>query len=176
MLSTTLHRLAAATLTALLSALTPAHAKDLRVHAFECKTFGGKPIDLAFSLQNDSTTERMHLVCPIPDSSSFPKASIKTLNLHGFDNGGEFEGSTFVGVRAQLCTSAWHTTGGQCTPLYYVDNRVGDFTFQMLPRSNQAWTQGNFADFGYIHIMLPKKNANGRSTLRGYYLSDQPPF
>jgi hypothetical protein len=46
-------------LAASFTAMTGAHARDARVHAFACKTFGGVPIDFNFSLQNDSSTEYM---------------------------------------------------------------------------------------------------------------------
>lgn len=172
--------LTAAALIASLAAPTAVQARDMRVHAFDCKTFGGKPIDLGFALQNDSSTETMNVVCPIPDSSSFPKASIKTLNVHGFDNGGPMPGEVIRGVRAHLCTSLWYTTGGGCTSFDLAGGSTGDYSLQLLPVSfssaHRGWTSTSIGDFGYLRVLLPRKDANGRATFRGYYISDQPPF
>ena len=171
----------AAALAATLSVAAPpaAQAREVRVHAFDCKTFGGRPIDLDFALQNDSSTEVMSVVCPIPDSSSFPKASIRTLNVHGFDNG-ESTGEVTSGVRAHLCTSSWFTTGGVCTSFALAGGLPGDYALGLLPlpfdSTQRGWTQNNVADFGYLRVLLPKKGAHGRATFRGYFLSDAAPF
>ena len=153
-----------------------AAAADRRVHAFDCRSFGGAPIDRDFSLQNDSPNEDMHVVCAIADDSRLPKAKIRTLNLHGFNNDGEFSGASRVGVRAQMCRSTWHTTGGACTAFQIPGNGALDYTLTMLPvlvsSRDKGWTQEVFADFGYIHLILPKKNENGRASFRGYYISD----
>jgi hypothetical protein len=171
---------AAATLIASLAAPAVVHAREMHVHAFACTTFGGKPIDLGFALQNDSATETMAVICAIPDSSSFPKASIKTLNLHGFDNGADMPGEVIDGVRAHLCTSVWHTTGGGCTSFEPAGGLPGDYTLQLLPVSisspHRGWTSTTISDFGYVRVLLPRKDANGRATFRGYFISDQPPF
>jgi hypothetical protein len=170
---------AAALAASLLAVPTAAPAREVRVHAFDCKAFGGRPIDLGFALQNDSSTETMSVVCPIADSSSFPKASIRTLNVHGFDNG-ESTGEVIPGVRAHLCTSSWFTTGGGCTGFDYAGGSPGEYALGLLPvqssSAHRGWTQDNVADFGYLRVLLPKKGTHGRATFRGYFMSDAPPF
>lgn len=147
-----------------------AHAREARIHAFDCKTFGGTPVDRDFSLQNDSTTQFMNIVCPIPDTSSFPKASIATLNIHGFDNGGT---PGAIGVRGRICASTWHTTGGFCTGFETSGGAVAaDYSLRLVGASR--WRTDQLADFGYIHISLPPKNPQGvRASFRGYFMSDQ---
>jgi hypothetical protein len=155
------------------AAISGAEARDARVHAFDCKTFGGTPIDLDFSLQNDSPTETMSILCPIPDTSAFPKAAIKTLNIHGFDNYNGPHGAT-VGVHGRICTSVWYTTSGTCG-IFNADfgSVPRDYSLNLLDFGSR-WTPDSAADFGYVHIVLPPKNSNGvRASFRGYFLSDK---
>lgn len=171
--------LVAAAVIASLGAPSAAHSREVRVHAFACQTFGGRAIDLGFALQNDSSTETMSVVCAIPDNNTLPKASIRTLNVHGFDNGASV-GEVIPGVRAQLCTSVWYTTGGGCTSFRYAGGLVADYGLGLLPlpasSAHRGWTSTNLGDFGYLRVVLPPKAATGRATFRGYFISDQPPF
>jgi hypothetical protein len=168
---------ATAVLIASLAAPMQVQARDMRVHAFDCKTFGGKPIDLNYALQNDSDTEAMSVVCAIPDSNTFPKASIRTLNVHGYDNGGDLPNESAHGVRAHLCSAIWHTTGGGCTVMRLASAFGHDYTMSLLPLASWSphggWTSTTAGDFGYLRVVLPKKHPYyGRATFRGYFISD----
>ena len=79
--------LAAASLGVVAGASTDASAWWVRSHASNCMTLGGSAVfDLSFSVQNDSTTSRMVLLCPATDSSSTLKQSTVAMNVHGYDD------------------------------------------------------------------------------------------
>lgn len=152
---------------ALLAALaTGAEAKEARVHAFDCKTFGGKPADRAFALANDSTTEYMVVVCPIADTSAFRKEEIKALNVHVTNN------SRSGKIQAQICRSAWGTTGGLCGgPVSALD--LGDHTLTITWwHFGEIWPSQNRADFGYLWVILPPKDGGGHASFRGYFTAN----
>jgi hypothetical protein len=167
----TINRLMTVALFAWGAITTHAEAKEARVHAFACKTFGGMPIDHDFSLQNDSPDQEMYVVCPLPDTSGFRKDEIRTLNVHVHIPNPT---SPTRQITAKLCTSTWYATRGKCgfgTALFL----SGDRTIELdsLDYFKEILTVDHASDFGYLHLNLPPKSTNGsRSAFRGYFISN----
>jgi hypothetical protein len=155
---------AATVLSAMAVAPSQADAAWTRNHASHCMTLGGTPIDYLWSIQNDSTTSAMLALCPIPDDDRFPKTSIRTINVHGYD------GSTAASVTVAACYSDAFVTGGACgNGATSSLAGTGDYGLGAVPpAAPNNWVA---SDFGYIYVYIPAKQGASRSTLRGYYTS-----
>ena len=135
-----------------------------KTHAFDCTTLGGTPLDTGYALHNDSPTQDMIALCAIADTNFFPKGSIITLDVHGFD------GNTSQSAAAQACRSTLGTTGGGCGPMATTSvTGTGDY---MLKPSLQQWTIATINDVGYVWVRIPYKQGSSRSHFRGYVHSE----
>jgi hypothetical protein len=143
-----------------------ASAWNVRHHASDCTVFGGAPIDLSMSIQNDSTTSAMVLICPVTDTDTMPKASDVNVNIHGFDN------STVAGtpgaIFAATCRSNWDVVGGACAP-QFVSSGVVQVNTSL---NHSVWTPDRYNDFGYAFVSIPAKQGSFRSSFRGYFQSN----
>jgi hypothetical protein len=106
------------------------------------------------------------LICPFPDDSAFPRPSIRTMNVHGYD------ASDTHAVAVSACVTYWGVNGAACgTPGTGSSGTgwVGDFTIK--PALN-VW-QTNWADFPYFYVFLPPAvNGTARAYFRGVWVSD----
>ncbi|MFM2415716.1 MAG: hypothetical protein RL385_439 [Pseudomonadota bacterium] len=139
-----------------------ASAWNVRHHASDCTVLGGAPIDLSMSIQNDSATSAMVLICPATDTDTMPKASDVNFNIHGFDN------STVAGIFAATCRSTWDVVGGACAP-QFVSSGIVQVNASL---SRSAWTSDRYNDFGYAIVSIPAKQGSFRSSFRGYFQSN----
>jgi hypothetical protein len=145
---------------------TPAmdvEAKWTRTHAFHCKTLGGIPMDTAYGLHNDSSDQDMIALCAIADTSDFMKGNIKTLNVHGY------AGHRAYSMLAMSCNATFFTAGGFCGAQASSNPYTGDVTLSPYP---QAVWPSHDADFGYLWVLIPRKDGSTRSSFRGYYTAD----
>ncbi len=141
-----------------------ADAKWTRSHVYNCRSFGGAPIDHAWALKNDSTSSSMFVLCDITDDDRFLKEQITTLNIHGRD------GSTVDSPSAMVCRSTWWTVGGACGP--QTSSPTGDVTNITLKPSLSQWTASTRADFGYIWMRLPARQGSSQSSLNGFFTAN----
>lgn len=95
------------------------------------------------------------LSCPIEDTSTNPKTSITTLNVHTTGNG--------LSIGATRCVRFWNATGGSCGASS-TSSATGSVT--LTPPSFINWTA---SDFGYVHISIPGTNGGNEACLRGLY-------
>lgn len=103
---------------------------------------------------NVTTAGSIVLSCPVADSSTHPKTSITTFNVH-MDNESSFSG--LVG----RCVDFWNAVGGSCGSFIFTSSGVAGWS----PPSFANWTA---ADFGYVSVVLPPR-ASANSCLKGYY-------
>jgi hypothetical protein len=97
-------------------------------------------------------------ICPIEDTSSNPKSSITTLNVHMTGNG-------FLSS-ATRCVRFWNATGGACG---VGSTSFGSGNVTLTPTTFANWDAGNF---GYLLVLLNGVNAGAQSCLRGYFSSN----
>jgi hypothetical protein len=94
------------------------------------------------------------LACPVADSSTHPKTSITTFNVHIDDE------SPSIAL-VNRCVDFWSAVGGSCGSSVTTTNGVLGWS----PPSFANWTD---ADFGYISVVLPPR-ATGNTCLKGYF-------
>lgn len=118
-----------------------------------------------------SSTKGAYIHCPVVDTDSFPKASLRTLRVFGYD--GSEEGN----VSAQACVIHRDGREGSHTCSSWADSgsvaNTGAINFNLgtTARSLFANREG---DFGFIVVRLPPVPANtfGFSEFYGYYQSN----
>jgi hypothetical protein len=96
------------------------------------------------------------LACPVNDTSTQPKSSITTFNVHVDDK------SQGGSVWAFRCVDYWNAVGGSCGG---IDTSVNGID-TLHPPSFAGW---NAPNFGYMVIYLPPKSGNNKSCIKGYY-------
>lgn len=157
----------AQTVTGVLAASPDASASFTRRHGSACQPIGGVPIDSGFAIENDSTTARMVLLCPVNDSDNFPQTTVLITNVHGQDGNNQpgFPGR----VLAFNCRVDAFSVSGTCSPsAISSDTGVGSYT--LSPQTSGYFT--TVTDFTYTAVSLPTKTSSGsRSGLRGHFVS-----
>jgi len=103
---------------------------------------------------NQTTAGSIVVFCPVADSSTQPKTSITTFNVHIDD---ESPSVAIVG----RCVNFWNAVGGSCGNFVTTTNGVLGWS----PPTFAGWTA---ADFGYINVVLPPRATNN-TCIKGYF-------
>jgi len=139
-----------------------AEAASIRNHASACMRLGGDPIDLTFSIQNDSPTATAQFLCSFEERTFF-KGDVVTLEVYAYD------GTGTGGVSAMACESETTVAGGRCGTMTTSSTvNVVDVT---LNPATTIWA--NDTDLGYLWVQLPAESSTGvRSAFKGYFAED----
>jgi hypothetical protein len=103
---------------------------------------------------NTTTAGSIVVFCPVADSSTHPKTSITTFNVHIDDQ------SPFSGLVGR-CVNFWAAVGGSCGSFVFTSNGVLGWS----PPTFGGWTA---ADFGYVNVVLPPRDS-ANSCIKGYF-------
>jgi hypothetical protein len=103
---------------------------------------------------NITTAGSIVVSCPVADSSTHPKTSITTFNVHIDDESPSFS-------IISRCVVFWNVVGGACGNSVITTNGVLGWS----PPSFGNWTA---PDFGYISVVLPPR-AGANTCIKGYF-------
>jgi hypothetical protein len=105
---------------------------------------------------NNTTAGSLVVSCPVEDTSSNPKASIVSLNLHVVDNAPSF-------MIAQRCVNFFAAAGTSCGGIDTSVNGVDT----LFPPNFAGWS---VSDFGFLSVTIPPRPAGGsNSCIKGYF-------
>jgi len=149
---------------AILANPVDASALWVRKHASGCMATSGKALDKDWSIQNDSTTSAMTIVCTFDESDRFNHGDVASVTVNGED------GSSGDEVTARTCHIEQTGTAGGCGAL--VSTTVsGTGSYSLMPVPD--WGSSTSGDYVYTVVELPAKTSSGsRSTLRGVTITD----
>jgi hypothetical protein len=103
---------------------------------------------------NITTAGSIVVSCPVADSSTHPKTSITTFNVHVDDESPSFS-------IISRCVDFWNVVGGSCGSSVITSNGVLGWS----PPSFAGWDAPNF---GFISVVLPPRAA-ANTCLQGYF-------
>lgn len=140
----------------------------VRLHASACMPFSGTPMDYSWGIQNDSTTSRLGLLCPVPMTNWLVANSINLVQVEVTDsnNDANSEGE----LRVSTCYSVDYIDGGVCSTTVASTGNTGTGA-QIVSPSAQGLASGE-STFAYVYVDLPKKDGTARSSLRGLFIQD----
>jgi len=124
------------------------------------------PMDCSISLGNGSTSmydgcntstaNSLVVACPVNDTSSQPKSSITTMNLHVHDN---TSSGFFIAIR---CVDFFNAVGSACGASDSSVNGIDTLT----PPTFAGW---NATDFGSVYVTMPPASGANKSCIKGLY-------